>query len=153
MSYDTATPYIASYVLLRKENKVAFVLRANTSWMNGYYSLTAGKVEKGESFIQSAIREAKEEAGVTIRSDQLRQVLTCHRYDVGEDPEWVDVLFEATEWEGEPFNAEPDVHSELAWLDLDDLPENIIPSLRFMLDQIRAGKTYCEYGWNVEKTD
>jgi 8-oxo-dGTP pyrophosphatase MutT (NUDIX family) len=147
---QAATPYAASYVMLRKGNKVAFVLRTNTNWMNGYYGLTAGKVEQGESFLQAAIREAQEEAGVTVRADQLRHILTSYRY---EGSTWIDIVFEATEWEGEAVNAEPHIHSELAWLDLDDLPENIIPSLRFMLEQIKAGKPYCEFGWDIEKTD
>ena len=147
---DAATPYAASYVMLRKENMVAFVLRSNTGWMDGHYSLTAGKVEGGESYTQAAIREAKEEAGVTVTAEQLRHVLTSHRL---EGASWVDVVFEATEWSGEVVNAEPDVHSEIAWLDLENLPQNIPPSLRFMLDQIHAGNTYCEYGWDIEKTD
>ena len=47
--YDTATPYLASFVIIRKEGKIAFVLRTNTGWMNGYYGLPSGKVEKVES--------------------------------------------------------------------------------------------------------
>jgi len=147
MQYNTATPYVASYVLLRKGRKAAFVLRANTSWMNDYYGLAAGKVEKGESFTQAAIREAKEEVGVVVTRQQLQQVLTCHRREKGETIEWVDVVFEATEWSGEVVNAEPHMHSEVAWLDLDDLPDNVIPSLRFMLEKIQLGEQYCEYGW------
>jgi len=142
-----ATPYAASYVMLRRGNTVAFVLRQNTDWMNGYYGLTAGKVERGESFTQAAIREAKEEAGVVVTAQQLRQVLVCYRKENNATLAWVDVVFEATEWNGEVTNAEPDLHSEIAWLDMDALPENVIPSLRAMLDQIKAGQTFCELGW------
>lgn len=44
--YDIETPYTAVYLVFRKNNKVAFVLRSNTDWMEGYYGLPAGKVEK-----------------------------------------------------------------------------------------------------------
>lgn len=58
MIYATATPYIASFVILRKAGKIAFVLREHTKWMNGYYGLPSGKVEKNEAFSAAAIREA-----------------------------------------------------------------------------------------------
>ena len=64
MSYDTARPYIASYVILRKDGKIAFVLRANTNWMNDHYGLPSGKVENNESYLQAAVREAKEEVAL-----------------------------------------------------------------------------------------
>ena len=146
--YDTQRPYVASYVLLKQGSKAAFVLRANTGWMNGYYGLASGKVENGESFTQAAIREAKEEVGVTITPNQLTPVMTCHRRELGEEMTWVDLLFVATDWQGEVVNAEPDIHAKVEWFDLDNLPENVIPSLRYMLEQHRAGNTFCEYGWD-----
>ena len=147
MKYDTAQPYVASYIILKKDGKVPFVLRANTSWMNGYYGLASGKVERDESFIQAAVREAKEEIGITIRPEDLHQVLTCHRREANETMSWVDVVFEVAKWEGEVTNAEPHMHSEVAWLDPHNLPDNVIPSVRFMFEQIATGNTYCEYGW------
>lgn len=145
MKYDTAQPYIASYLILRKDDKIAFVLRSNTSWMNDYYGLVSGKVEKGESYLQAAVREGKEEAGVVIDQKDLSHVLTMHRLE-GEDNHWVDVFFEPSKYEGEPYNAEPHMHSALAWLDPKNLPENVIPSVRFAIEQIEKGNVYCEYG-------
>src|SRR2546430_1308799 len=100
--FGTARPYAACYVILRRDNKVAFVLRHNAGWMNGYYGLPAGKVEVAENFRAGAVREAKEEVGITIAPSSLTHALTVHR--LGDDKlEWVDVYFEVTEWEGEPY--------------------------------------------------
>ncbi len=143
--YDTATPYIACFLLLRKDNKVAFVLRSNTNWMNGYYGLPSGKVENGESFTAGAIREGLEEVGVTVTHSSLTHIHTMHRNSG--DMTWVDVYFEASKWEGEVTNAEPHMHSEVVWLDLKDLPENVIPPVRAALESIAAGEPYSEHGW------
>lgn len=142
--FNTATPYTAVFVIFRRnDGRVAFVLRSGTAWMNGYYGMPSGKIEKGEPALLAAIREAKEEIGVEIKPENLRHVLTGDRHD---DIDWIDIWFEADQWEGEPHNAEPHMHSELAWLDPNDLPENVIPSVRFYLEQIQKGETFAEYG-------
>lgn len=145
MSYDTAKPYIASYVIVHKNGKIASVLRSNTGWMDGFYGLPAGKVEKDEQFSTAAIREALEEVGIKVAPNDLKFIHVMHRRA---ETDWVDIFFQAAKWEGEPTNAEPDVHSEVAWLDLNDLPENVIPAVRYALEQIEAGKTYSEFGWD-----
>lgn len=150
MKYDTATPYIASYVIFRDGSKVAFVLREHTAWMNDFYGLPSGKVEPHESFTAAAIREAKEEVGVDLKADDLKYVLTMHRGDThpsNDELTWVDVYFEATNWQGELINAEPHMHKSLDWLDLNDLPENVIPAVKLALEAIAAGQTYTECYW------
>lgn len=146
--FDTARPYLASFVVLRQNGKVAFVLRANTGWMNGYWGLPAGKVELNERAIVAAVREAHEEAGVKIKESDLRLVHLCHRKSDDDTLMWIDILFEASTWDGEPMNAEPEVHGELAWFDPTNLPENTVPAVRSYFQQINAGKIYSEYGWD-----
>lgn len=148
MMYNTATPYLANYVIIRKDGKIAFVLRSNTSWMNDYYGLPSGKTEKNESSTAGAVREVLEEVGASVRAEDLRYVHTMHRHNDGEEYDWIDIYFEAIKYEGEPYNAEPDMHSELAWLDPNDLPDNVIPSVAEAIKNIEAGQKYTEYGWN-----
>lgn len=148
MSYDTARPYAAAFVLLRRDDgKAAFLLRSGTDWMNGHYGLPAGKVEKDESFLAAAIRETREEVGIILKPENTRHAMTCYRRAEDDTLAWIDVVFEADIWEGEVVNAEPDKHSEVTWFSLDNLPENTVPAVRFILDHIRAGENYCEYGW------
>ena len=147
--WGTARPYAASFVILRRGDSVAFVLRKNTDWMDGHYGLPAGKLERNESFMVGALREAKEEVGVVIEEADLRHALTVHRKADDDDMDWIDMYFEASKWQGEPHNAEPDVHSELAWLDINNLPKNMVPPVRSALQQIANGQTYAEYGWDT----
>lgn len=145
--YDTARPYVASYVILRQAGQIAFVLRKK-GWMSGYYGLLSGKKEDEESPTICGAREAEEEGSVVIKPQDLAPVLTMSRYEKDSDLEWVDFFFEASEWEGEIRNAEPDSHEEIALFAPNDLPENVVPSVRFALEAIKAGKTYAEYGWD-----
>lgn len=149
---EAATPYTASYLLIRQAEKIAFVLRENTPWMNGYWGLPSGRVDKegensSESFTACAIHEGNEEVGITIKKGDLKHLLTMHRIEAGQNMVWVDLFFEVCEWSGQLHNAEPHKHAALDFFALASLPEKVVPSVRFALEAIEAGKTYVEYGW------
>jgi 8-oxo-dGTP diphosphatase len=151
--YDSARPYIACFVVLRRGNDVAMLRRKNTGWMDGYFGLPAGKVEYGEPYTLAVIREAKEEAGVIIELENLRFVHVAHRH--GEEGagfmDWVDVYFEADSWSGEPHNAEPHKADAIDWVSLAELPETIVPPQRAALQSIAKGESYSEYGWGASE--
>lgn len=150
--YTTARPYLASFVILRRKNMVAMVLRKNTGWMDGHYGLPAGKIEWNETLQSGAVRETEEEAGIVVKPEHLKLVHTAHRH--GEDEnvfmDWVDLYFEAESWEGEPHNAEPEKSEELQWINFDELPENIVPPQRAALIALSKGQNYSEFGWPNE---
>ena len=146
VKYDIATPCTAVYIIFRKADKIAFLMRSNTGWMDGHYGLPAGKVEKEENFIRAAIREAKEEVGVDIEPEKLKLILTGHRTHT--DLDWVDIVFEAIDWSGELQNAEPNVHSELRWFAPNNMPKNTVAYVRLYIEELTAGKNYAEFGWD-----
>ena len=154
---EVARPYIACFTILRSGNKVAMVLRKNTGWMEGYYGLPAGKGEWFEPFSIGAAREALEEAGVNVNLDKMHFVHLAHRHDIdrhnGNFTDWVDVYFEAEEWEGEPYNAEEEKSERLDWISLSNLPENIVPPQRAALEEIAKGNYYSEYGWDQSRSN
>lgn len=137
----------ACYLLIREGDKLLFVKRSNTGYMDGKYSLPAGHVEENETYAAGAVREAFEEVGLRVSPTSVKHIFTLHRHSDAAHPAWTDVFFEATEWAGEPVNNEPEKHSEIAWLACNDLPEDIMNYQRFALTQIFEGKTYGEFGW------
>jgi ADP-ribose pyrophosphatase YjhB (NUDIX family) len=147
--YDIARPYTACFVILRRNNKIAMILRKNTGWMDGHYGLPAGKGEWHETFTEIALREAREEAGVKILPKSLRMIHLAHRRSNNDTHfmDWVDVYFEADRWQGEPYNAEPEKSDRLEWIDLGNLPDNVVPSQRAALESIAKGEIYSEFGW------
>ncbi|HEX4774253.1 MAG TPA: NUDIX domain-containing protein [Candidatus Saccharimonadales bacterium] len=137
---------VVNIILRREDGKVLFLLRQNTDWMDGFHGLPSGHVEEGENFRQAACREIKEEVGIDLEPDQLQHRLTFHQVD-DRGGTRVGIYFEAAGWEGEPYNAEPDKHGDLAWFDPDNLPDSVIATTRLKLDQIKQGNPYIEYGW------
>lgn len=137
----------AVYTLIRHGDKLLFVLREHTGFMDGLYSLPAGRVEPGEVYTVGAARETLEEVGLTVNPDNLSFVYMQHR--AGEQGSeyslWTDVFFEAADYKGDPMNAEPEKHSAIAWFYADELPDNLMPFQRYALERIAEGKLYGEY--------
>lgn len=128
---------------IHRNNKVLFVKRSEKApFSPGYYSLVGGLLEKNEPFRQALARELHEEIGVTVDESDLHFVHMFHRN--GSEHEMVVSVFECTAFQGEPFNKEPEKHSEIFWADLDNLPELIIPAHRNVLQLIKEKQFYSE---------
>ena len=144
----------AVYLILVKDNRILLSRRLNTGFCDGAYSLVAGHFDGGETMIQAAIREAREEAGIELMADKLRLVHVQHRYVVFNDVgarERIDFFLQAEEWEGEPVNTEPHKCDDLSWFDLDKLPENIIPYVRKAVEYAKNNIIYSEDGFENKK--
>jgi 8-oxo-dGTP pyrophosphatase MutT (NUDIX family) len=136
-------------VLVRKEDKLLFLLRSNTGYQDGTYCTPAGHVEPGESYRVAAARETMEEVGLRVDPKKLRHVLTTQRFTSPDDIR-TGVYFEADEWFGEPKNMEPHKHSEIAWFPANDLPFNKLVGFQVRAFQcIADGLKYGEWGWQV----
>ncbi|TAH33831.1 NUDIX domain-containing protein [Candidatus Saccharibacteria bacterium] len=152
MSTDRFKLTAAVYLVLRKDGQLLLLRRANTGYQDGKYGLVAGHLEGDELATAAMVREAAEEAGITVDSNALRFVHVAHRLGRGQHgQERVDLFFEATEWHGEAVNAEPEKCDDLSWFDLDALPENMLPFVRRVLTDIASGITYSEY--TIEPVD
>ena len=138
----------ASYLVLMKDNKVLLLRRFNTDYENGNYSMIAGHVERNETFTHCIIREAREEAGIIIKPENLQVVHAMNRNSrLAENNERIDIFFEADKWEGEIENKEPGKCDDLSWFDLDNMPKNIIPDVKYAIECIKNKIFYSEFGW------
>lgn len=143
--YHTNIP--ASYLIPRRGDEVLLLLRENTGFEDGKYSLVSGHLEEGESFTDAMIREAKEEAGIIVSAKNLSVSHIMHRK--GPDySERVDAFFEVQDWEGEITNMEPHKCGGLDWFSLNSLPDNIIDYVAKALHHIKNNESYSEYGWH-----
>lgn len=133
------------YLLLEKDGTLLLSRRANTGFEDGNYGLVAGHAEAGEAMSAAMIREAKEEAGITINPEDLKEIVTLHR-NCG-DHERIDFFFTAMHWEGEVTNKEPELCDDLSWFPIGEMPDNVIPYIREAIGCFETGKTYIEFGF------
>ena len=134
-----------SHLILIKDSKILLLRRFNTGYEDGNYSVVAGHLDGDETFIQAMVREAKEEAGIDIKSNNLEVVHVMHRKCPNE--ERIDFFIQAKSWVGEPKIMEPHKCDDLSWFEIDNLPNNVIPYVRQAIGRIRNNVLYSEHGW------
>jgi 8-oxo-dGTP pyrophosphatase MutT (NUDIX family) len=84
-----------------------------------HWDLPSGKADKGESVTVAAARELKEETGLTVDPAALKIAGIIHGAWGVEAPNgFLTVIFAARAWDGEPVNAEPRKHTQVAWFPL-----------------------------------
>jgi 8-oxo-dGTP pyrophosphatase MutT (NUDIX family) len=121
---------------------VLLQLRQGTGFRDGYWAAAAaGHVERGESVLEAACREAFEELGITISPEDLVPLTAMHRTGGTGKPidERVDFFFECRRWYGEPRVVEPDKASTVGWFSLRDLPNPVVPHELMVLEAILTG--------------
>jgi len=138
--------YIAAYLVLEKDDQILFHKRKNSGYMDGYYSLVAGHLDGAETAKQAIIREGNEETGIVLRQDDLQVAHVSHRFNPHR--EYIDIYLTASKWEGEITNMEPHKCDGLDWFPKDDLPENIVPEVKAVLEQISQNNFYSDIGFN-----
>lgn len=152
MSYKQRFKIIpAVYLVLRDGDKILLSKRFNTGYKDGEFSLIAGHLEGGELSSEAIIREAKEEANITINRDDLTFIHAVHRLNLNGDSERIDLYFEADKWVGDIDNLEPEKCSELSWFSIDNLPSNILPFVKIVLSKLYSNDHYSEF--KVEPSD
>lgn len=110
-------------LLLEKDNKFLLQERANTNYEDGKYGFVGGHVARGETLKQAMIREAKEEAGIGLKEEDLDCVFVANKTG---NKNCINFVFKAKDFSGTPKNMEEDKCTDLSWFEPHNLPENMI---------------------------
>jgi len=135
---------VAVHLFFIRQQQILLLRRYNTGYEDGNYSVVAGHVEAGETVTQAAMREAREEAGVTITPQDISVLQVMHRKS---EEERVDFFVLIKNWRGEIVNQEPQKCDDLNWFALPQLPHNTIPYVKSAIENYRNGIFYSEFGW------
>lgn len=132
----------ATLVILRKmvgEQTQICLAEKKRGFGVGKWNGIGGKVEKGETIIQAAIRETLEEIKVQIEPNDLEQVATIN-FIFEHQPEWnqqVHIFF-ADKWQGEPQETD-EMRPE--WFSLEEIPFDLMwADEKFWLPRILRGE-------------
>lgn len=143
VKHHTILPYTA-LILCRGEE---ILLIKNRKC--GLYTCAGGKFDGDEPATQALIREAREELGICLHQEDLKIVHIVHARQGGGDVETIGIFIEASAWEGELCNMEPEKHEDIAWFNRNALPQNTRPSLVHVLAILERGYFYSEFGWKI----
>lgn len=110
------TSIIDVHVILIRDGKILLLRRAGNTYASGQLCLPSGHLEQGETILAAAIRETREETGITLHPATMRLVLSIRRRNPGTTHARVGFAFQPQAWHGEPANLEPAKCSELVWV-------------------------------------
>lgn len=133
---------VAVHAFFIKDEQVLLLKRANTGYMDGHFSVPAGHVDGGESIWKAMRREIKEEVNVEVKETH-QPIHVMHRVNGKE--ERIDYFFLIKDWQGLTKIGEIEKCSELVWFKIWQLPENIIPYIKFALEKVQEGVLFSEF--------
>ncbi|MGI4776472.1 MAG: NUDIX domain-containing protein [Janthinobacterium lividum] len=127
---------IIVWALLIKKDKILLLKKPD----NGEWTSVGGHVEDHESLKMAVCREAMEELGIKIQEENLSLLCVIDRKL--DDAYKFHVFFHASQWEGDPVNKEPDVHTDVEWYKLSNLPDNLGPLASAAIDSLDTKQLY-----------
>ena len=129
---------------LFKDNQTLLLLRANTGYEDGNYSVIAGHLDPDETIKSAMIREAREEANIEINPDDLKMIHVMHRKS---QQDRISFFFTTDKYSGIILNKEPDKCDDLKWFDLDNLPDNMVDYVKKALHCYQKNIIHSDYGF------
>ncbi|MFA6105263.1 MAG: NUDIX domain-containing protein [Patescibacteria group bacterium] len=138
---DDNRPKVGVGIMVLKNGKVLFGQRKNAHG-DGEFSFPGGHLEHGESIIDCAKRETKEETGIEIENVRLlcvsneKKYLPKHYLNIGLIADWKS---------NEPKITEPDKYIKVGWYDLENLPKPRFEVVDNYLEAYKTGKKLFDY--------
>jgi ADP-ribose pyrophosphatase YjhB (NUDIX family) len=130
-------------LILTDENRMLFLRQTKKN--GGRFSLIGGNVEDHEFAKEALCREALEEASLIIDPKDLKLAHVLHRHRLKQNEVSLVLYFKASKFKGQPESLEPKKFQDVAWLNVDFLPENVSKATVHVLKSIQKGDIYSEF--------
>lgn len=117
----------------------------------GGITFPGGHIEFGESFIESTIREVKEETGLDVSSLEYAGIINYYNTDVHE--RWLCFLYKTSKYSGELLHETKE--GKVFWVDIDKLPTmNLAPTMDKYLQLFFSDVNHEAFAkWNENHTE
>lgn len=125
--------------IVEKDGKILLGLRKNC-YLSGTYGLPGGHLEHGESLIDGARRELREEAGIEATDIEFASINDQPKDPLGKH--YIHVTFLVRGYTGEPHLTDDDRTEKWEWFSLDALPEKLFPPHIPVLEGYKKGIRY-----------
>ncbi len=130
--------FCSCVILINKKNKVLISQRPHGKFMDGFWEFPGGKVKNLEKFNDAAVRELKEELGVTLDTKNLTFLMNIfYKY-----PEYylsMQVYF-ADKWKGKAKSLEK---QKFNWVKKETLKDaNMLPASKKIIQKILKNKYF-----------
>jgi mutator protein MutT len=125
----------AAILVVDSENRLLMLKRSDS----GCWGLPGGATEPGEVVEQAAKRETREEAGIEVDEMTLFNVFSgpalYYKYPNGDEVYNVTIIYLSRSWRGHvTLNEE---HTEWNWFPADELPEDVSPPIKPVIEQFK----------------
>lgn len=147
---ETVIPYVLAFLTRERvidglhHKEILLLYRSDTNFGNDHYSMIGGKIHQGESLKIALIRELSEEVGIEVLPENVHLAHVMHFQ--GATQICIAFVFSINDWQGEPYNKEPEKHGHINWFDVHQLPDNILPRHGKMIKSVMQGSVYSEEG-------
>ncbi len=137
---DIHEQIICANIFIRKGDKYLMLRRSPLKkYAPNVIHPVGGKVDIGENPVQTAVREVKEEAGISVKNVRLEAVIQELTPIVDEPYNWLIFHFSADYDAGDVITTE---EGSLEWLSADQIKdEQLFPSVRLLINEILDSKT------------
>jgi len=134
--------YSLGFIFNESMDKVLLISKLAPAWQIGLLNGLGGKVEEGEDGITCMVREIKEECCLDTEKENWDFVCTMTA------PDWAIDCF-AYVYKGNMEDAKCMEEEQVAWYDVKNLPENIIPNLSWLIPMSLDKMNNMDFSFNT----
>lgn len=146
MNNEQERPKVGVGVLVVREmngKKQVLMHQRKSEHGNGYWASGGGHLELGESLVEAALRELREEAGADLQVFEPRFLGVCNFTELY-PKHYLDVSFLVHWRSGDPQNTEPEKMGPWEWFSLEELPSPIFPVVERYIEALKSGQIFFD---------
>lgn len=143
--------FVAEVFIVHKNKLLMFKRSEKKEKFPGFWSIPGGHIDEGEEPLGCAIREIKEETGVTIKPEEIKLKVVAFHHHLDRQEIYINFSF-YVELEKEPKIKSAVVEGEAHWVELEAAKNlaNVFEPIKYYFDHVlnkKSGIIYNNSQW------